>query len=85
MRDIARCNYIISGDTLAMHIALAYKKNCTAIFNCTSPQEIYDYGLLKKMVSPLLPKYFYKTSFDEAAIECITVAEVWSTIPLGVK
>ena len=67
---------MVSGDTLAMHVALAYKKTCTTIFNCTSPQEIYDYGLMKKIVSPLLDEYFYSSSYDTEVIKSLTVDEV---------
>lgn len=81
MRDISECIHIISGDTLAMHIALAYKKTCTAIFNCTSPQEIYDYGLMKKVISPLLDKYFYSNSYDANVTKSLSVEEVIETIP----
>lgn len=80
LRDIAVCSHVVSGDSLAMHIALAYQKNCTAIFNCTSPQEIYDYGLLKKAVSPLLNDYFYASTYDKKAIESIPVEEVYTTL-----
>jgi heptosyltransferase II len=81
LRDIAGCSHIVSGDTLAMHIALAYKKTCTAIFNCTSPQEIYDYGLLKKAVSPLLNQYFYSSSLDREVIESVPVGDVYKLLP----
>jgi heptosyltransferase-2 len=80
LNDIATCTHIVSGDTLAMHVALAYKKRCTAIFNCTSPQEIYDYGLLKKLVSPFLYKYFYSSSLHKESIESISVEEVYRTL-----
>jgi lipopolysaccharide heptosyltransferase II len=82
LRDIARCNHIISGDTLAMHLALAYSKTCTTIFNCTSHHEIYDYGLLKKVVSPLLSKYFYTSTFDKEAIDSVSLEAVYETLPL---
>jgi heptosyltransferase II len=78
--DIARCTYVISGDTLAMHIALAYQRPCIAIFNCTSPAEIFDYGLLRKIISPRLEKYFYKRGFDEDAVNAISVEEVESVV-----
>ena len=74
--DILTCSFIISGDTLAMHVALAYNKPCIAIFNCTSPQEIYDYGILKKIISPLLKEVFYQTDFNEKAINAIKIEEV---------
>jgi heptosyltransferase II len=82
LRDISECSHIVSGDTLTMHIALAYKKTCTAIFNCTSPQEIYDYGLLKKVVSPLLRQCFYSSSLDREVIESVPVEDVYKLLPL---
>lgn len=80
--DIAACSHIVSGDSLAMHIGMAYRKTGTAIFNCTSPQEIYDYGLLKKVVSPLLHKYFYSSRYDKEVIESIPLEDVYNTLPL---
>jgi heptosyltransferase-2 len=80
LKHIAECSHIVSGDTLAMHVALAYNKNCTAIFNCTSPQEIYDYGLLKKVVSPLLYKFFYSSSYEREATGSVSLDEVYKTL-----
>jgi len=48
MEDIQQCRLIITGDTLAMHIALGYQIPCIAIFNCTSPDEIYDYANVRE-------------------------------------
>lgn len=76
--DIARCAFLISGDTLAMHVAMAYHIPSIAIFNCTSPVEIHDYGTLKKIISPQLKQAFYKTHFSQAVIDSITVDEVYA-------
>ena len=76
--DIARCAFFISGDTLAMHVAMAYRIPSIAIFNCTSPAEIYDYGTLRKIISPLLNQAFYKTHFSQAVIDSVTVDEVYA-------
>jgi heptosyltransferase-2 len=75
--DIAGCSFIISGDTLAMHVAIAYHIPSIAIFNCTSAAEIFDYGTLKKIISPLLQQAFYKTSFSQAVIDSISPDEVF--------
>lgn len=75
--DIARCAYLISGDTLAMHVAMAYEIPTLAIFNCTSPTEIYDYGLLEKVVSPLLKEVFYGRDFSPAVVNSVSVEEVY--------
>jgi heptosyltransferase-2 len=59
--DINRCSILLSGDTLAMHIALALRKRAVAVFNCTSPWEIYGYGRLSKIVDSKLGDFFYST------------------------
>jgi hypothetical protein len=61
---------------LPMHFALGSGTRCVTLFNCTSPWEIYDYGLQKKIVSPLLEEFFYKRGYDERATTAITVDEV---------
>ena len=76
LRTIDECERIVSGDTLAMHVGMAYGKPGVAIFNCTSPDEIYEYGLLRKVVNPLLKKNFYSTSFDEEVVKAVAVEEV---------
>jgi hypothetical protein len=64
-----RC--LVSGDSLPMHIALGLGKRCVTIFNCTSPWEIFDYGLQRKLVSPLLEEFFYRRDFDPRATSAI--------------
>ena len=43
-----------------MHFALGSGIPCVSILTCTSPWEIYEYGLQQKIVSPLLAEYFYQ-------------------------
>ena len=83
MKDVAACSHVISGDTLAMHLALAYEIPCVALFNCTSPDEIYDYGLLKKVVSPLLEENFYSRKFDQRVVDSIKVETVLDSFLLA--
>jgi hypothetical protein len=54
-----------------MHLALGLGKRCVTIFNCTSPWEIFDYGLLTKLVSPVLSEFFYKRDFDPRATTAV--------------
>lgn len=67
LADVQNHRYLVSGDTLPMHIALGYRKDCTSIFICTSPWEIHGYGLQRKIVSPKLSDYFYRRDFDVKA------------------
>jgi heptosyltransferase-2 len=75
--DIARCSYLVSGDTLAMHVAMAYEIPVLAIFNCTSPVEIYDYRLLEKVVSPMLQEAFYGRDYSPAVVNSVSVEDVY--------
>jgi len=63
-----------------MHLALGSATRCVTLFNCTSPWEIHDYGIQKKIVSPLLEEFFYKRGHDNRATTAITVDEVLSAV-----
>lgn len=76
MEDIASCEFIFTGDTLCMHIALALRIPHIVFFTCTSPWEIADYGVMYKLVSPMLEKAFYQTDYIPEAVEAITLEMV---------
>lgn len=78
--DIREHSFVISNDSLPMHISLGAGIPCLAIFTCTSPWEIYDYGLLTKVVSPNLAKYFYTRTSDEEAVTAISLDEVYRKV-----
>jgi ADP-heptose:LPS heptosyltransferase len=50
---IERCAVTVSGDTLAMHIALALGRRSVAIFGPTCEQEIDMFGRGEKIVTPI--------------------------------
>ncbi|MAG02932.1 hypothetical protein CMI42_06345, partial [Candidatus Pacearchaeota archaeon] len=52
------CDSIISGDTFALHVALALNKPSIGLFFCTPPKEIESYNLLTKITSPMLYDFF---------------------------
>jgi hypothetical protein len=76
LADVQGHRCLVGGDTLPMHLALGSEVPCVTLFTCTSPWEIHDYGLQKKIVSPLLGEFFYKRGFNERAITAITLEEV---------
>jgi hypothetical protein len=63
-----------------MHFALGTGTPCVTLFTCTSPWEIYDYGIQKKIVSPLLEEFFYKRGYDRRATTAISMDEVLSAV-----
>ena len=68
-----------------MHFALALKIPTVAIFTCTTPHEIYDYGRMEKVISPFLWEAFYKTEYIPEAVESITQEMVEKAIEKNVK
>ena len=80
LADIRGHRCVVCGDSLPMHLALGSSVPCVALFNCTSPWEIYDYGILTKLVSPLLGEFFYKRGFDDRATTAISRDDVLDAV-----
>jgi ADP-heptose:LPS heptosyltransferase len=78
LADVRNHRCLVGGDSLPMHFALGTGTSCVTLFTCTSPWEIYDYGIQKKIVSPLLEEFFYKRGYDHRATTAVTVEEVLS-------
>ncbi len=76
LADVRGHRCLVSGDSLPMHLAMGSGIPSVALFNCTSPWEIYDYGILTKLVSPLLSEFFYQREFDPRAVTAIAREEV---------
>ncbi len=76
LADVRNHRCLVGGDSLPMHFALGTGTPCVTLFTCTSPWEIYDYGIQKKIVSPLLEEFFYKREYDKRATTAIPVDEV---------
>lgn len=78
--DISSCHVLVSGDTLAMHVALGLGIPCITLFNCTSPWEIEGYHRLTRHISPLLSNYFYKTESNREARFAISVEAIHASV-----
>jgi len=75
--DVAQHRLLVSGDSLPMHFALGRGIRCVTIFNCTSPWEIHDYGIMRKIISPMLAEFFYQRGNDPRATTAIRLEEVY--------
>jgi len=78
--DVKNHRCLVSGDSLPMHFALAVGTRCVTIFNCTSPWEIYGYGIQRQITSPLLAEFFFKRGLDERAITSVSLPEVFNAV-----
>jgi hypothetical protein len=76
LADVQGHRCVVSGDSLPMHLALGSGVPCVSIFTCTSPWEIYGYGLQKKIVSAVLKEFFYKRGYSRNATTAIALEEV---------
>jgi heptosyltransferase II len=74
--DVQNHRCLVGGDSLPMHFALGTATPCVNLFSCTSPWEIYSYGIQTKIISPLLEKFFYRRGYDRAATTAIGQDEV---------
>jgi heptosyltransferase-2 len=68
-----------------MHLAIGSGVPSIALFNCTSPWEIHDYGVLTKIISPLLPEFFYKRGLDVRATYAIDRETVLRAVIQGIE
>jgi ADP-heptose:LPS heptosyltransferase len=80
LSDVVNHRCLVGGDSLPMHFALGAGIPCVTLFTCTSPWEIHDYGIQKKIVSPLLKEFFYKRGYDKRATTAISVDEVFDAV-----
>lgn len=78
--DVRNHRCLVGGDSLSMHLAFGTGTRCVTLFNCTSPWEIYDYGLQRKLVSPLLEQFFYRRDYDIRATTAIALDDVLSAV-----
>jgi heptosyltransferase-2 len=83
--DISRCAVLVSGDTLAMHAALALRRKAVAVFNCTSPWEIYGYGRLRELRHPDLAENFYSTRPQGLDFSHIPAAKVFRAVMASLR
>lgn len=61
---VSQCHLVVTGDTLALHLAIALKKLVVTFFGSTCHQEIDLYGRGKKLVADVDCAPCYKGSCD---------------------
>jgi len=79
---IGLCDLLVTGDTLAMHIAIALKKKLVVLFGPTSAPEIELYGSGEKLVPDVPCVSCYRASCDVSptCMEGIRPEEVYRAV-----
>ena len=77
---VNRCSMVICADTLALHVAVAFKKPLLALFGPTCHQEIELYGRGNKIISPIECAPCYKKNCDKHpnCMDLIDIDKVYS-------
>jgi heptosyltransferase-2 len=84
---LGRCDAVVTGDSLGMHLALAEKRPVVALFGPTCPQEIDLYGRGEKIVSPnaCAPCYRAVCTQEPSCMEAIDPNEVVAAVARALK
>jgi len=79
---IGLSDVVVTGDTLAMHIAIAFQKRVAVLFGPTSSTEIDVYGRGEKIVPTMDCVVCYKSDCDVSpkCMEVISVQEVFDSV-----
>ncbi|MBI5871936.1 glycosyltransferase family 9 protein [archaeon] len=80
MAVVNECNIIVCGDSLALHTAAALKKRVIALFFCTPPWEIEDYGRITNLTSPLFEQNLFTDIYNLELVNSIKAEEVFNVI-----
>lgn len=75
---VSHCDLVVTGDTLAMHIAIAMKREVVAFFASTCAAEIELYGRGTKLISDLecAPCYLRSCPIDEKCMKVFPVDRI---------
>ncbi|MFA5011506.1 MAG: glycosyltransferase family 9 protein [Ignavibacteria bacterium] len=76
------CDVLVTGDTLALHVATALEVPSVCIFGPTSHTEIEDYGLVRKIYPNMdcLVCYKNKCDFKPNCMELVTTDMVFNEV-----
>lgn len=76
------CQVVVTGDTVALHLALAVKRPVVALFGPTAHQEIDLFGLGEKLVSPAQCAPCYRGTCDlhPSCMDQLSVDTVWQAL-----
>lgn len=81
------CDLVVTGDTIALHLAIALKKPVVALFGPTCAQEIDLYGRGTTIVTPAscAPCYRNSCARHPSCMEMISVDEVFQAVRGNLK
>lgn len=84
---VARCNALVTGDTMALHMAVAGEVPVVALFGPTCAQEIDLFGRGERIVTTVSCAPCYRRTCDKSptCMDDITVARVQAAVARWIK
>ena len=84
---LKRCNVLVTGDTMGMHVAIAHDVSCVAIFGPTCEQEIDFYGVGEKVQTPLSCSPCYLRHCDKSpnCMDAVDIERVFERVYSAVE
>jgi len=82
VREVDLCDVVVTGDTLALHVALGLEKRVVALFGPTSPWEVDIYGQGQKVTPDLDCVCCYKQRCDNkpSCMDMISARDVFRAV-----
>lgn len=79
---LQRCNVLVTGDTMAVHVAVALQVPAVVLFGPTCAQEIDLYGRGEKIVTGIgcSPCYRHRCDYSPNCMDDISVARVFQAV-----
>jgi heptosyltransferase-2 len=76
------CDVVVCSDSFSLHVSLGLGKKTVCLFFCTSPDEVEDYNILKKVVSKKIYEFFPErmNEYNEDLVNSISVEEVMKAV-----
>jgi len=87
VRTVDLCDAVVTGDTLALHVALGLQRRVVALFGPTSPAEIDMYGLGTKVVPDIDCACCYNNdcSRDPNCMDLISAGDIYGYLAEEMK
>lgn len=81
------CDVVVCSDSFSLHVSLGLGKKTVCLFFCTSANEVEGYGVLKKVVSPLINNFFPErmNEYNEELVNSISAEEVIKNVEESLK
>lgn len=82
IREVDLCDVVVTGDTLALHVALGLEKRVVALFGPTSPYEVDIYGQGQKVTPDLDCVCCYRQRCDNkpSCMDMISARDVFRAV-----